>query len=384
MATEDHSRQASPFPNLIVRMPSDTAAPYYGPVGEASADIFLERTFMASGYLTGVGFGIQFVLYCMCTKALWKRDPRTPFTNFLMVYIFILNAMNTIWTGTSAYGLQLTFIDYRNFPGGPLGFLGVEFSFTSNVLSLAALIAGNVLADGLLLWRCYVIWSGALGGKTTIVMIVPALMLVGSIIVSCFFAISTVSPVGFFSQTTVNFGLPYFAVSLALNIILTILIVVRMLSQRNKGRLIFGEEYGNHYTSVSTIFIESAALYCLFAILLLITYALGNPINQIWLGISPAMQMLSTYLIIYRVVDGRAWTRDTWNPTAQQTTTFRFQSTSYGQSDTRVAHGNSDGPYQLNPIEDKDVEAARVSGIQVLPKTGDSSEHASWKSGKEV
>lgn len=31
--------------------------PYYGPVGETSLQIFLEKTFMASGYLTGVGFG---------------------------------------------------------------------------------------------------------------------------------------------------------------------------------------------------------------------------------------------------------------------------------------------------------------------------------------
>lgn len=31
--------------------------PYYGPIGETSTQILLEKTFMASGYLTGVGFG---------------------------------------------------------------------------------------------------------------------------------------------------------------------------------------------------------------------------------------------------------------------------------------------------------------------------------------
>ena len=66
------------------------------------------------------------------------------------MYISLLNAMNTIWTGTSAYGLQLTYIDIRNYPGGILGFLAVEFSLAPNVLSLAAFVAGNILADGLL------------------------------------------------------------------------------------------------------------------------------------------------------------------------------------------------------------------------------------------
>ncbi|THH32606.1 hypothetical protein EUX98_g1576 [Antrodiella citrinella] len=347
-------------------MSTDKSPPYYGPVGETSSDILLEKTFMASGYLTGVGFGVQFVLYCMCTRALWNHKPRTSFTNFLLAYIFVLNAMNTIWTGTSAYGLQLTYIDNRNYPGGPLGFLGVEFSIPANVLSLAALITGNLLADGLLLWRCYVIWASSLGTRAIFVMIFPALMLVGSLVTACFFAISTVSPSGFFSQTTVNFGLPYFTISLALNILLTGMIVLRMLSQRAKSRLIFGKQYDAHYTSMSTIFIESAATYCLFAILLLITYAIGNPINQIWLGLSPAMQMFSTYLIIYRVVSGRAWTRYTWNPTSQQPTDF-------AQSETRVAHSTSEGPYQLKPIDEAEARVEKSSYAD-----------GSWESGKEA
>lgn len=32
-------------------------APYYGPVDESSSDIFLEKTFLISGYLTALGYG---------------------------------------------------------------------------------------------------------------------------------------------------------------------------------------------------------------------------------------------------------------------------------------------------------------------------------------
>lgn len=331
-------------------MSDATGSPYYGPIGETSSDIMLEKTFLASGYLTGVGFGTQFefpknaaeidpslsvgvqlVLYCMCTLALWRRNPRTRSTYLLLGYIFILNAMNAIWTGTSAYGLQLTFIDNRNYPGGPLGFLGVEFSISANVLSLASLIAGNLLADGLLVCvantllvfqilinpnhmcpamalLCYL--DRVVGGPgnrsdgrtmsnvnsipwyaVNLTAQTSPLTIVLPTVMSCFFAMQTVSPAGFFSQSTVNFGLTYFAISLSLNILLTIMIIVRMWAQKVKSRAIFGEEYGQHYTSVSTMFVESAALYCLFSILLLITYAMNHPINQIWLGISPAVQV---------------------------------------------------------------------------------------------
>lgn len=39
---------------------------YYGPTDESSSDILLEKTFLDSGYLTGVGYGkihLLFTLY---------------------------------------------------------------------------------------------------------------------------------------------------------------------------------------------------------------------------------------------------------------------------------------------------------------------------------
>lgn len=54
---------SSPFHSPYLHMAdtnstaSSVGKPYYGPVGETPSEILLEKTFMASGYLTGVGFG---------------------------------------------------------------------------------------------------------------------------------------------------------------------------------------------------------------------------------------------------------------------------------------------------------------------------------------
>jgi hypothetical protein len=63
--------------------------------------------------------------------------------------------MNTIWTTTSAYGLQLTFIDNRNYPGSVIGFLDIEFALTPNVVSLASYITGNFMADMLMVGNTF-------------------------------------------------------------------------------------------------------------------------------------------------------------------------------------------------------------------------------------
>jgi hypothetical protein len=94
--------------------------------------------------------GVQLVLYIACMRILWRVGNRGGFTYFLLVYISLLCSMNTIWTATSAVGLQLTYIDNRNYPGGVIGFLNVEFALPSNVASLTSYIIGNVLADALL------------------------------------------------------------------------------------------------------------------------------------------------------------------------------------------------------------------------------------------
>ncbi|THH23221.1 hypothetical protein EUX98_g7948 [Antrodiella citrinella] len=301
--------------------------PNYGPIGETSDQILLEKTFMASGYLTGLGYGVQLVLYLACARVLWQREPRSRFSLFLLGYITILCAMNTIWTATSAFGLQSTYIDNRNYPGGPFAYLQIEFSAPFNVLSLASYITGNVLADALLLWRTHVIWSASVGPTfwswATAIVTFGIVVLLASFFV---FAIETASPNGFFSAKTTSFAVPYFGLSLGLNIWLTVMIVFRMLYHRRQGREIFGRNYGKHYASISAMFVESAMLYAISSTLLLSTYAPQHPINQIWLGLEPSVQMISSYLIIYRVVEGRAWNSETFSKTGGGLTSIAFDS----------------------------------------------------------
>ncbi|KAI0042688.1 hypothetical protein FA95DRAFT_1682387 [Auriscalpium vulgare] len=280
----------------------------FGPVGETHNEIFLEKTFMASGYLTGVGFGIQLVLYCACVDMLWRQKQRRRSNIFLIAYISVLCAMNAIWTGTSAYGLQLTYIDNRNYPGGPFGFLLIEFSLPVNILSLASYIIGNVLADALMVWRCWVIWSASIGTRAYLVMVVPVLALLGSLAMGIIYAIETASPEGFFSRNATNFGIVFFALSMSLNLLLTIMIVIRLWIDRLR---VLGGTVGRRYTSLMTVFVESAALYAVSSLLLLVTYSVGHPINQIFLGLSPAVQVIANYLIIYRIARGQAWSTGT-------------------------------------------------------------------------
>jgi len=182
----------------------------------------------------------------------------------------------------------------------------VEFALPANIVSTASYIAGNLLADALMIWRCYIVWAAAPSSHRVALCatVVPSLMLVGSLVLAILFALQTTGPAGLFASITAVFATPYFALSMVLNIVVTLLIVIRIWMYKRQGKTTEHERSG---ISVSTIFIESAALYSVVSMLVVVTFAIGHPISQIWLGISPSVQVISNYLIVYRLAQGRSW-----------------------------------------------------------------------------
>ena len=92
--------------------------------------------------------------------------------------------------------------------------------------------------------------------------------------------VSTTNP---YVTNNINFTLPYLSLSLALNIVLTIAIVFRLLKFRYQIVSVLGPRYGAQYTSVAAIIIESAALYSAASIAFLVLFGIENAVSQVFL-----------------------------------------------------------------------------------------------------
>lgn len=76
--------------------------------------------------------------------------------------------------------------------------------------------------------------------------------------------------------------------SLALNILVTILIVGRLLLCRYRIGKVMGTKHGAHYASLAAMIVESAAMYSAFSLLFLIPFAMGSSLSQLFLqALSP-------------------------------------------------------------------------------------------------
>ncbi|KAF8808158.1 hypothetical protein BYT27DRAFT_7097781 [Phlegmacium glaucopus] len=340
-------------------MPS---TPYYGP-DESASDIFLERTFLAGDFLSGVGYGVQLVLYTSCALFLWNvRRSRGNQSIFLLAYMTLLLCVETIFQAVQARTVQVIYIDNRNYPGGPWAYFLATQNLAINVIFFATLFVLTFLADMLILWRCWVIWSAS--GKMIAYAVVafPAVMILASFVMGTLWTLESSQPgLSLYSKLPMAYGTSYYIISLSVNILLTILITIRLVLYRRRVIATLAPEHGKHYVSLATIMIESAALYSAFALLFIITYALNNPINQIFLGVASSAQQIASYLIIYRLAEGRAWNQGTV-ASQEKLQTLRF----VGESTTCQTETNLESPTDLSP---KNVtnSSCRGSNAAALP-----------------
>ncbi|KAG6369581.1 hypothetical protein JVT61DRAFT_14240 [Boletus reticuloceps] len=273
--------------------------------------LFSERSWLQGVVISAVAYGITVALYFLSFYLLVREKNRVEFKKRLplLIYITISFLLGTLFMCALAAFTQMAFIDDRNYPGGPNAYENNEFSIPVDNSGNAAFVLSNWLSDALVVWRFKVIYQRC-RVPIWIVMILPCLMLAGSVALGIGFLIqvSTTNP---YVTNGVNFTLPYLSLSLALNILLTIAIVLRLLTFRYRTVAVLGPKYGTHYTSIAAMIIESAALYSAVSVTFLVLFGIGNAVSQVFLQSLNQFQTIATLLIVFRVAQGKGWTEET-------------------------------------------------------------------------
>lgn len=87
--------------------------------------------------------------------------------------------------------------------------------------------------------------------------------------------------------------------TIALNVIVTIFIVCRLLVYRWRVTRVMGPGQTSEYATMTAILIESAIMYSSFAILFIVPFGIGNPLGNVFLQAVSQVQVctiLSTTL----------------------------------------------------------------------------------------
>jgi len=188
------------------------------------------------------------------------------------------------------------FIVLRDQPGGPAAYFG-DVSVSVNVVKIAIHTVNSVVGDGVVVWRCYLVW-----GKSWRMCIIPIALLIGStaagLAQTIAFARAKNDHNAFAEVLEITNGF-VFGLSLATNVVVTILISLRIwyITRQVRPLTAAGEAAGLFkYWKILSIIIESgmiysAALVCEITLYFLNSnsfYIIYDPIGQLT-GIVPTM-----------------------------------------------------------------------------------------------
>ncbi|KAG2159086.1 uncharacterized protein EDB93DRAFT_1117966 [Suillus bovinus] len=281
---------------------------------ESPQTILAEVGWLQSTVVSAVAYGIDVALYFMCFHLLFKQIiTRTNYKQplFLLIYITVSFILGTLFIASLADFTQLAFIEDRNYPGGPSAFENHMFSMPIDNLGNVTGILIMLLTDALVVWRCMIVYTGC-RFPLWIIMIFPWLMFAACIVMALMWLVQVTTTIASF-WNSINFTIPILVLSLALNIIITIAVALRLLTFRYCVSKALGSNHGTRYISVAAMIIESAAIYSTFSVGFLTLFALNNPIYETFIEALPQVQMIAMLLIIFRVAQGKAWSKDSVN-----------------------------------------------------------------------
>jgi hypothetical protein len=110
-------------------------------------------------------------------------------------------------------------------------------------------------------------------------------VLIDNAVLSLLLIIMLCSPgITLWSTISINLGIPYWSISIALNVIITGCIVTRLLYMRRQVRRA-NAGGGSEYLSVTSMSVESASLYSINGIIFIVSYGINSPIQNLALPV---------------------------------------------------------------------------------------------------
>jgi len=296
------------------------------------------RMSYAAALVSSVTYGIYALLaFNTFERLIYTRERWTLSRKVLLAYTALLFVSETIYF---IAGCKWSAIEFVDAPVDPAIFAG-QLSSKIALLKDTMYTITIWIADSFILYRAFII----LGGRYLVY--IPLVTYIGSIATGIGLLVQTAKPGAVFGQANViNFGTPFWSLSVATNVISTLLIAGRLLYRRRMLRDTAGG-YGatqlRMYTSAVAIFAESAALYAICAIVYIPMFAKNIPLQYPFSSLLGSMSSIAPTLIILRMAKGKAVTREWSNvPMNDLTPSVHTDARSYDQCEDvkRVSDGD--------------------------------------------
>ncbi|KAH9943874.1 hypothetical protein B0H21DRAFT_747375 [Amylocystis lapponica] len=244
----------------------------------------------------GILYGVELMLYFQTMRILYRNRRRLGRTDqAFALFSTATLILITVYEATEAVFGQETWIVNANFPGGPAAYQAVYDSAWYQTMGSTATVMLDLLTDGLLIYRCYIVWNSYR------IIAFPCFLWIATLALGIVELYTSGSPnSNLFDGLAQDIGLAYFSTTIGLNVLVTGLICGRILWFARNVHVSLGRSVAHTYIGVIALIVESALPFSLFGIAFLVSYGLNSEISIFFLTCYVMFTCISPQMLILR------------------------------------------------------------------------------------
>ncbi|KAJ8454765.1 hypothetical protein ONZ51_g12843 [Trametes cubensis] len=272
--------------------------------GDSQGSLPLETSQFVGAIVAAVAYGLHIAVFWRCVYyILPQATRRRTYANVgLLAYVVATFSFGTVALACYARLAQLMFVDHRTYTGGPSAWLSSQTGDAVSVLGTVSFMLCVLLANGLLLWRTYMLWESRIS-----VLALPLLLYLADTGLAIPTLLQLARPHSdLWAHITVPLILLYFSLAISLTALLHLFLVGRLMYMSYRATSTIGKEHAVTYISIYTMIIESAVPYTVTSLVFIACYARNSNAQNIVLPILSQVTCINPELLILRVARGRA------------------------------------------------------------------------------
>ncbi|KAK0226228.1 hypothetical protein IW262DRAFT_1360609 [Armillaria fumosa] len=266
-----------------------------------------ERGFYVGVNLGGILYGVDIVIFFQSVYYLVYSTTETKSKIMYTAYGTVLFILLTISVVANGYFGQLVWVEHGDFPGGSGAYYLANLTLWLNTFGTAADAVANILGDGLLLYRCYIIC----GARRSLIFVPLIIWIASTVMAIITNVISGLPDSSVFKGRAATCGVSWVVLTVSFNVVVTTMICGRIFLLQRSIRKWMDAETVKMYTGIIALMVESALPFTVLGVVFIATYVRASPAEWTMAPTWGSFVIISPQLIILRVAMDRAWSKTT-------------------------------------------------------------------------
>ncbi|KAG2743598.1 hypothetical protein P692DRAFT_20838267 [Suillus brevipes Sb2] len=265
----------------------------------ASEGMPMDAAVTMSASLEGILYGFSILMFIGTIWALTYNRRMQDINRPLAVVAVLLLILSTAHMVVNIIRIEDGLVKYRDtYPGGPSAFFA-DVSQNTYVIKHSFYIMQTLLADGVVIYRCYVVWQSVL------VIILPCVLWCSVAVTGVYavYSCSQASSSTIFAEGLAQWVTAFFASTIATNLLSSGLLAYRIWTIERAVSIVRASK--SNVMPIMRVLVDAAILYSVVLFIALVCFVCLNNGETVVVDMAMPIMSITFYMVLIRIAINR-------------------------------------------------------------------------------